>query len=805
MKKHLLTLSFCFIAIIAFAEPFAVRVNGKTDYPTTALEEKDYQDRTQYCAYCVSLQAGDVLTCFDEGKQAEWAITNLDSYGEHEKFAASEKGITCNTAGKYDVYIKLKYEDDIIYIGSASNCPSDPSDPENPENPENPDQPENPTDPADPDQPNTYATAVPEKCPDVMLQAFYWDSNEDKAKHGNTRWTALNEQANEIGAYFDLVWLPPSAKSSGGVGYHPKQYSNQNSAWGTSRELQILIEALHTCNTKVIADIVINHADAQGVGGSWCDMYEQYFGTFGTFAPDVSWICKTDELNSDPKVNTDCKGKASGKADDGYGAEANYAAARDWDHDTEKVREMFRAYLKWMKSEMKYDGWRYDYCKGFHGAHINDYNKAAENYFSMTEYWDGNVNALQNYLNDCDWNTLTLDFATKYTAFNNGIAAGNYANLKGAGLLGAGKSRWAVTFIDSHDSYQRDDNEFCGKGNSMKYPEKILQANAYLISMPGVPCVFYPHWVTFKDNISKMILARQAAGIHSESAVQDEAGSGFYKATIAGTNGSIRLLLGPNSGYNTTPAGYTLADKGTNYAVYYQTNKAVAPRLIITPGSQVFKDNTKGVTVTMKTVGGTENSTIYYTLDGTDPITSATKQIYTEPFTIKETTTLQAYAEAEGVKSKVQSHQYTYKAPQTTPILVRFQKPANWEKVYIYSWTKDAADKVTEYTGSWPGTEITLQDAEGWYYYQFDAALKEVNFIFNAGKDKEQTADLWTDEDVCYAWIAGAEYLVEDCQFTGLQNIELNDKEATRKLLINGQIYILREKQIYTILGTPVK
>ena len=33
-------------------------------------------------------------------------------------------------------------------------------------------------------------------------------------------------------------------------------------------------------------------------------------------------------------------------------------------------------------------------------------------------------------------------------------------------------------------------------------------------------------------------------------------------------------MLGPNSGYNTTPSGFTLASKGTNYGVYYKTNTA---------------------------------------------------------------------------------------------------------------------------------------------------------------------------------------------------------------------------------------
>ena len=99
-----------------------------------------------------------------------------------------------------------------------------------------------------------------------------------------------------------------------------------------------------------------------------------------------------------------------------------------------------------------------------------------------------------------------------------------------------------------------------------------MQCYAYLLSMPGVPLVFWPHWVTFKDDLKKMLNARYKTGVHSESSVSDECGNGYYKATITGKNGEIRVLIGPNSGYGTTPSGYTLAVKGTNYGVYYKSD-----------------------------------------------------------------------------------------------------------------------------------------------------------------------------------------------------------------------------------------
>lgn len=540
MKKTFLFVLGIFCSLTMMAEPFSVRVNGKTDYPATNTGEEDFQGRVQYAAYDVSLKAGDKLTCYDGGASAEWNIAVIDQYGAYQNFSTGSDALTCNKAGKYNIYIKLKYEDDMWYIEESTGGGGG----------------------------GSYAGSAPAKCPDVMFQCFYWDSYTDKG-YGRTKWVDLNNgQATEIGKWFDLVWLPPMSKSTGGTGYLPTNYSSLDSQWGTKTNLVTLIKTLHQNGAKVVADIVINH-----VAGStgWCTFSELNFGSYGKFQPETSWICSTDEMFSNPEAG-DCRNKAKGAADDGYGSEANYEAGRDWDHCNAKVRDMCKAYLKWLRYDIGIDGFRYDYCKGFHNSHINDYNSAAKAYFSVMEMWDGNPDVLQQHLNDAGWNTMTFDFATKYTAFNDGIAANNYWKLKGAGLLGAGKARYAVTFLDSHDSFQRDNNEFCGAGNSMKYPGKIQQCYAYMLSMPGVPCVFYPHWVKFKDKIKPMINARYKTGVHSESAVSDEAGDGFYKATITGTNGEIRVLIGPNSGYDNTPSGYTLAVKGENYGVYYKTN-----------------------------------------------------------------------------------------------------------------------------------------------------------------------------------------------------------------------------------------
>ena len=513
MKKTGLILMAMLCCSMGWAASYGILVNGKMYFAGSLQDE--FEGFTQYLAH-VQVKSGDYCQLYDLDNKAAWAVA-LNTYSVAGfTYDATNNRYNVNVDGCYDFYIKLKYEQDELYIGPGSVTCGEGQDISG----------DTPIDPG-------YSGAVPAQCPDVMLQAFYWNSTSGSAGagggngYGRTKWIDFlngnnGSSAEEIGKWFDLIWIP-SVSAGSGLGYHPSDYSSLNSDRGTKEKLVQMIDVIHQNGGRVVADIVINHGDAKS---GWCGYVNGYnFGTYGKFVPDGSYICNTDEVNNAASgAPAECVGFATGGADDGYGDEANYAASRDWDHTNANVRNMFKAYLKWLRNDVKIDGFRYDYCKGYHNSHINDYNQASKPYFSVMEYWDGNVNTLQSRLSDAGWNTATFDFAMKYTAFNDGIAAENYYKLAGAGLPGAGKARYAVTFIDSHDSFQRDNNnEFCGNGNSMGLcADKLMQSHAYMLSMPGVPCVFWPHWVTFKEPIKKMINARYKAGVHSESAVSDE-------------------------------------------------------------------------------------------------------------------------------------------------------------------------------------------------------------------------------------------------------------------------------------------
>jgi len=541
-------------ALSVSAQHFGVLVNGKR-YFAADYRGKDANTGQfdEYLAH-VPVTSGDYLQLYNAETKDKWAAP-LDNWTT-SGFTKGADRYTASVTGCYDFYIKMKWEADTLYIGPGSNCGEGES------------------------VNNIYLGAVPGQCEAVMMQAFYNESYLATAPgvdtYGDTKWKTLLPQASEIGAYFDYVWLPPSAYGDG-AGYHPKNYSDQNSNWGTRAELEALISALHNAGSKVVADIVINHCAGWS---SWCDFPTFDFGEYGVFTPDASYICKGDEVNAEWNKPTDanpasgsgaCWGKATGNADDGE----NWDGARDWAHDMPKVQEMFIAYLKWLRNVMKYDGFRYDKGDGFNNWHHWNYNKHARPEIAFMECYKG-TDEIQSRINGAKGDLMGLDFGLKWHVFNS-IAGWDYSRGRGDCIMSRGDGKHSVTFMESHDWFLRSDNEFefCGRGNSMKQEMKarLMQCNALLLSMPGVPCIFYPHWKKYKEDIKPMIVARKWAGVHSESEVKDEYYNATgYQATVVGKHGWLILCLGDKANKQGFGPDYKLA--ASNYSTMEGHNES---------------------------------------------------------------------------------------------------------------------------------------------------------------------------------------------------------------------------------------
>ena len=230
--------------------------------------------------------------------------------------------------------------------------------------------------------------------------------------------------------------------------------------------------------------------------------------------------------------------------------EYNSLYSRDLAHGNKKVRELSRAFLTWMRDSIGYDGWRYDFMKGIHGRYLFDYNRASGPYFCVAEVFDGDVDKQLGFLKDANYETYMFDFPGKFHIYNDAIRPYKLNLLKGDNypLIRSDKKRYAVSFIDNHDSFHEGSNLY-GEANKMD-DRQARMALAYLFSMPGVPCVLYTYWNNHKEECMAFIKARKSAGVHSESEIVNEwAGAGtegnnYYTAMIKGEKGYVFVKLG---------------------------------------------------------------------------------------------------------------------------------------------------------------------------------------------------------------------------------------------------------------------
>ena len=413
----------------------------------------------------------------------------------------------------------------------------------------------------------TMAQGWPEEYKGVMLQGFYWDSYAD------SKWTNLESQADELSQFFDLIWVPQSGycnASTNQMGYSDIWWLDHKSCFGTEAELRSMINAYKTKNVGIIEDVVINHKNGNT---SWCDFPNESKNGYTLTWDNVNFsgICKTDECNTPENLNKWATGQYAGKKATGNNdTGTNFDGCRDLDHTNDQVRQNIKTYLRFLRKDLGYTGFRYDMVGGYAPKYVGEYN-TTENVtpeFSVGEYWmDDGKTGLVNWINgtkvDGKIQSAAFDFMLKWSinsAFSNN--GSNWDKLNDAALANdANYARYAVTFVDNHDTGRA--------GNNPLYAN-VEAANAFILTMPGTPCVWLSHWKTFKVAIKKQILVRKAAGIHNQSKIVTKtASSNGYVLNVLGKNGNVLLLLGSAT---TSTDGYKLALEGTNYKMYVSNN-----------------------------------------------------------------------------------------------------------------------------------------------------------------------------------------------------------------------------------------
>ena len=574
------------------------------------------------------------------------------------------------------------------------------------------------------------AQGWPEKYSGVMLQGFYWDSFKE------TKWTTLEKQAAELGNYFSLVWLPQSGYCGDGksMGYNPLYYWNQNSSFGTEAELRSLIKTFNANGIGTIADVVVNH---RATMTNWVDFpAETYNGVTYQMLPTD--ICADDDGGETKNWASKNGYQLSANNDTGEG----WSGMRDLDHKSANVQKCVKAYTKYLVDDLGYTGFRYDMVKGFSASYVADYNNHAGVQFSVGENF-GNVEEAKRWIDGAKYNgtrmSAAFDFQFHYTLAK-AVKEKNwtYHNDKAYHLVSSESeyNRYAVTFVENHDTQYRSPSETGSEAIS----SDIRACNAYLLAMPGTPCVFLKHWIDYKKDIKMMIEARKLAGITNTSTYTNMRQERGLSAIAVRGEGNKMLLavVGPDAATYTPTAAFRKLCEGEGY-VYY-VNSSV---------------DTSGWDAIVKRI------------------------------------------EAESVEEPEAPFE-----DRDVTIYVSTKLPAGWSSGSVNYWVWSYTDGSNLCNNkNWPGDKVTQTktvDGTEWFYrtYSVTKANHPINIVLSSGSGTPQTVDFEDIETDRYLEVSadksGSKNIIKDVtgqHTTGITEINSEADNANSKVYsISGQM-----------------
>ncbi len=390
----------------------------------------------------------------------------------------------------------------------------------------------------------------------VLMQAFYWDCpREEKQEFG--WWKFLIPQLDALKkAGITALWLPPAGKGAniGGMsmgydvydyydlGKYPQKATrrvngrDEVKTWfGTESELRELIDAAHGLDLKVYADLVLNHnngADGQELNPILRqERWTRFSPMSGRFSRD--WTC----FNPSPYTE---------------GTVVTFGDMPDLCHINPRVSTNILNYAKWMIEEIGFDGFRYDFVKGFGGwivraIHDRTYSRdgQAVEIYGVGECWDGD-NFIDSWLDSVNsWaahRVGAFDFPLRYR-LKDLCDGGSFSlrRLAEGGVLVADRPFEAVTFVDNHDF----------RGGDEIVNDKML-AYAYILTHEGYPCVYWKDWFRYglaenggPSGIERLVRVHESNANGEANIVYVD--DGLYVMERMGLEGKPGLLFGLNN------------------------------------------------------------------------------------------------------------------------------------------------------------------------------------------------------------------------------------------------------------------
>lgn len=407
----------------------------------------------------------------------------------------------------------------------------------------------------------------------LMFQGFGWDS----WKHEGGWWKHVAALVPELkAAGCTHLWLPPPSQSVAPQGYLPGQlYNLSASKYGSEQDLKALVAALKEAGIVAIADVVINHRCAD----------EQVDGVWNKYRDDADHRGMKIDWGRWAITGTDPVFRGEGAADSG----ADFEAAPDIDHTSPELRAALVDWLSWLRDDVGFGGWRFDYVKGYGAEWVAEYvsKTLGADALSVGELWTdmawegSSLAASQDRARQqlCDWvsgakeTAFAFDFPTK-GVLQEALSKAQLWRMKDSagkppGLIGWWPSR-AVTFIENHDTGS-------SQGHWPFPSGRVPAGYAYTLTHPGVPCVFWEHYFGWgremREAIDGLLQVRRRNRIASDSKLKIRIAEGdLYVAVV---DDRVAVKLGPRMDLGVAAPrpeeGWAVAVSGRDFCVWDKT------------------------------------------------------------------------------------------------------------------------------------------------------------------------------------------------------------------------------------------